>query len=138
MTSLIFPKQIDQIYPTYSKIKRQIDQMECIPSWEEILEYEYVRQSGKFNMFERDNIQRYAYDSGLYHLVNWIQRCKEFKRSYIELYGPAMKHYSELYGRREKWISGDMKKKLQLKELQSQQSDLQRKLQEIESKLSQF
>lgn len=135
MTSQVFPKQTDQIYPTYSKIKYQIDELKCFPTWEEFLEYECVRCSGKFNMFERDNIQRYAYDVGLYNLVNWIQRCKELGHSYTKMYDPALKHYSAIHGPRERWITSDLEKKLFVRELEAQRSELEHKLQSVLSKL---
>lgn len=125
----------DQVFPTYSKIKNQIDELECFPTWEEILEFEYVRRSGKYNMFEFHNVQRYAYDSGLYNVVNWLQRCKDKKQSYTRLYDIALVHYIKLHGQRDKWISVDFEKNALVQELEAQQSQFQQKLQSIQEKL---
>ena len=45
-----------------------------------------IRDSGKTNMFDTNMVQRLAYDSGHYELVNYIE---EYKREYIHfiMYG---------------------------------------------------
>lgn len=134
MTNQVFPKPSDQIYPTYSKIKRQINQVECLPTWEEILEYEHVRQEGKYNMFEAGNVMRYAFDSGLYNLVNWLQRCKELKQSYTHLYTVALGHYETLYGSRDTWVTNKSSKKIKLTLLENEERRLQDELNVIRMK----
>lgn len=74
------PSRSDPDYEMYEKVSKWNREMECIPSWSEMLEYEYVRLRGEINMVSGD-LQRYAFDHCLYHLVNWIQRCRENKIS---------------------------------------------------------
>ena len=50
----------------------------CIPTWEEILEVEYVRDRGEINMLT-GGLLTYCHNRGLTNAVAWLERCKEAK-----------------------------------------------------------
>lgn len=93
------------------EVRRWDAEMKCLPTKEEIFEFEIVRSEGKYNMFERDNVQRYAFETGLYHLVNWIERCKEHRISHLSMFNKAFAAAEKDYGPRATWITPEMRKK---------------------------
>jgi len=50
-----------------------------------IAQYEAVRRLGQTNMFDKNMVQRIAYENGFYELVNAIE----------DNYGSILSHYSE-------------------------------------------
>lgn len=92
------------------EVRRWDAEMKCLPTKEEIFEFEIVRSEGKYNMFERDNVQRYAFETGLYHLVTWIERCKEHRLGYLSMFNKAVAAAEKEYGPRSTWITPDLRK----------------------------
>jgi hypothetical protein len=107
----------DPEFGVYAEVVKWNNTILCLPTWEEILEYEYVRQRGEINMLTED-VQRYAFDHGLYALVTWWQRCKEARISPWKMYEAGIVQYEAENGSRESWITDEMRENVLLRELE--------------------
>lgn len=59
-----------------------IFEIECCPSEEELSGYEYVRESGEFNMItEMQKVVDMFYKIGAYSTIKWLQKCKKLEVS---------------------------------------------------------
>lgn len=108
--------------------------MSSVPSWKQILEFEYIRQTGKLNMIT-DNVQRWAYDNGLYNVVNWYELCRENKTSPLKMYGTVITSFEEKMGPRSTWITSDVKARYNKISVQSEIQKLTMRLQELKDNL---
>jgi phosphopentomutase len=117
----------DPEYDTYKNIAQWNNTMECVPDWDEILEYEYVRQRGEINMIT-ENVQRYAYDRGLYACVTWLQRCKDAHVGHWKIYAPSIKMHEKEHGPARTWITDDIKEEFLSRELDTKEFELQQQL----------
>ena len=84
-----------------------------------------------------DNVQRWAFDRGLYHAVVWFEKCKDARLSCSKLYGMAMTLYEKDHGPRDKWITDEFHEKFVGKELELRERELERQLDEIRRRRSQ-
>ena len=119
----------------YVKAKKWDALYKCIPTWQEMLEFEYVRQRGEINMLD-GGLQRYAYDRGLYSMVTWLERCKENHVPFIKTYDLGVSTHSPEHGPRESWITKAVGEKFIALELTNMESELRRKLEEIQRQKS--
>lgn len=119
----------------YEKMKSLIDNVNCLPDWETMIEYEFIRQEGKFNMFSfcSNEVQRHAFDNGLYHFVTWVEQIRESRATNIISYlGKAYEYYESKYGPRENWITKDFKQKVKQTFKENKCRQLKLELQRLE------
>lgn len=130
-------KSLPKDHPCHSVFEDIADwhnTMECVPAWEEILEIEYVRQRGELNMFSGE-LQRYCFDRGLYAAVNWIQRCKDAGVQYrFKLYTAAIDMFEKEHGKRETWITNDVKAEFLERELSEKERVMKIEIAELRAK----
>jgi len=125
----------DPCHGVFSEVKNWLDHIDAAPSFEEIREVEYVRQSGEINMITAGrNLQRHCFDRGLYHAVCWLERCKENKTYWGTLYSETVKQFEEAHGPRDKWITKEFKHKVDRNALEIEERNLKIKLQELKNK----
>jgi hypothetical protein len=122
----------DPCYEAYQKMKKLIDNVNSLPDWETMIEYEYVRQTGDINMLGFDRLQRYAFDRSLYNLVTWLQECKEMNIAYISNLGIAYEYYESKHGPSEKWITKEFKLKVKQNELNAKEQELLRAIKKLQ------
>lgn len=120
----------DSYYEIHNKMKTLINDVDCLPDWETMVEYEFIRQEGKFNMFSfcSNQVQRHAFDCGLYHFVTWVEQIRKSRSTNIISYlGKAYAYYESNYGPRENWITKDFRHKVKqtLKENKCRQLKLE-------------
>jgi hypothetical protein len=126
----------DPDHTMYLKAKRWDDRMRCMPTWDEILEYEYVRQRGEINMLY--GLSRYAFDRGLYALFEWIGRCSDHDMSLWDIYGDGLALHEKEHGPRASWVTGLIKVKFLEREFSLKRDDLDRQQRELEMQISQL
>jgi len=118
----------------FEEVAKWNNTIESLPEWEEVLEFEYIRQKGEINMLGFHTVQRWAYDRGLYNAVTWMQRCKDAGISYTQLYSQAVDYHEKEHGPRGTWITKEIKAKFSKQELDIKEEDLERQLRELRSK----
>lgn len=74
----------------------------CFPSWEEILEVEYVKRQGEINMFT-DDVVKYCQQKGLKNAVAWYRRLSQTQTCPSAVFGLAVEHYSREHGLIDTW-----------------------------------
>jgi hypothetical protein len=102
---MVVPKQ-DEFELMHNRAKL----FECLPEFEELREFEYIRQSGKFNMLtEFHQVIEEAKRLGLYNALIWIGRCQENKFSWPVAYSAAIADFEKKHGPRSQWIDDEFK-----------------------------
>ena len=117
----------------YEDVLKWNDTMECVPTWEELLEVEYIRQRGELNMIT-ENVTQYAFDHGLYNAVCWYERCREHHMHPAKLYEQAIKMHEKDHGPIDSWITEDVRMGYEELELETKGDELRRQLRELERK----
>ena len=88
-------------------VKRQIEEWDknirCLPTFEEIRDVEYIRQSGKLNMVT-DDVAAALAKNRLKDGLNWIVRCRQFDISWFYLYSQSISYMETIHGDRENWF----------------------------------
>lgn len=107
--------------------------MECLPTFEEFRELEYLRQTGKFNMYT-DDIVRGAFDHGLYEATSWLIRCREGHISWIKVAQLAEPDLEKEHGPREEWITSEIRQELEERALVAEESRLRSKMEELRAR----
>ena len=126
-------KSGDPEYGVFTEVVKWNNTMECIPSWAEFLECEYIRERGEINMIT-ESVQRYAYDRGLYNVVIWFQRCKDARISPWTLYDAALNLYEKKYGPRAMWITDEISDEFELIELELKEQQVRRQLDDVQAR----
>lgn len=127
-------EQSDPSRKVFESVAQWNNTVTCLPTWHELIEFEYIRQRGELNMLGTTSVQRYAYDRGLYHCVNWLQRCIEAKISVTQLYSQGVSHYEKTHGDRETWITAKLKTAWLKNEHNMREDELKRQLRELKKK----
>lgn len=125
----------DSYDEVHNKMKTLINNVDCLPDWETMVEYEYIRQEGKFNMFSfaSDVVQRHAFDCGLYHYVTWVEQVKESKGvNILPTLGKAYSYYESNHGPRENWITNDFRQKVKQSFKENKRRQLKEELRRLE------
>jgi len=128
-------KDGDKYHKSFNSVVEWHNFWICFPSWEEIFEYEYVRQSGQFNMFDKAIICEWAIINDFVHLPSWFARLDQTRCSVINYYSIAMGFYEKTKGPSYKWFPLEVKKSLELKMLKAKKSRLTASLNEINRQL---
>ena len=76
----------------------QLFEIEFSPTREELLGYEYVRQSGKFNMLtEAALVMNMLHVIGAFKTLNWLARCSKSGISYFDALNIAYKFHEDIH-----------------------------------------
>ncbi len=121
----------DPDFGVFTKVASWHMLIESLPTWDEMIEIEYVRQKGDVNMF--GDWQRYAFEKGLYKAVIWIQRCNDNKIPKPQCYDVAMRNFEKEHGPRDTWITKDMKRAFLLQARLAEKRKLERELAALEN-----
>jgi hypothetical protein len=84
-------------------IKWHLDTM-SLPSWDELLEMEYVRVHGNINMFT-DDVIFHCRERGLMHAVAWYERLRQIYALPSRVFGIAVKYYESERGSQDTWLT---------------------------------
>ncbi len=114
----------------FEEVAKWNNTIECLPTWDELLEVEYVRQRGELNMFSGE-LQRYCFDRGLYNAVEWYERCKSARIHPFQLYSQAIEHYEKDRGPRDKWITENVRISYQERELDLKEAELTKQMRDL-------
>ncbi len=81
----------------------------CLPTWEEILEIEYVRSRGQINMASR-KLETYCWNKALIHAAAWIQRCKKARIFWGHYYNSSViEKFEDEHGPKDTWITNEIR-----------------------------
>lgn len=83
----------------------------CFPTWEELLELEYVRRFGDINMFT-DEVTLFCQTRGLNNAAAWLKRLKSASVMPTQVFKAAVNHYEKTQGRVESWFTEDVLRSL--------------------------
>ena len=79
----------------------------CIPTWEEVLEIEYLRRFGEINMFTDDVVQT-CRNLGLVNGQAWFSRLKLMKVQPTNVFNIAVKFYEQQRGSLDEWLTREV------------------------------
>lgn len=82
----------------------------CTPTWEELLEVEYVRRYGNINMFTGD-VEEKCRQLGLNNAIAWFQRIKRYSAQASTVFSKAVKAYERDHGTQDSWLTKDVIKR---------------------------
>jgi hypothetical protein len=122
--------------PHHDELKLRHLHMECMPSFDALRQYEWVRSSGKFNMITEG---RAAADEmmklGFFDALEWIIRCQEEQVFFGTVYSTGMDHWKkEIPGN---WFDKEFLQGIQLskkRDLKDQMRKLEAEMADLESK----
>ncbi len=77
------------------------------PTWDELLEVEYVRVHGNINMFT-DDVLGFCRERGLLHAVEWYERLHQARALPTRIFGIAVEHYQYERGAQDTWLPEDV------------------------------
>jgi hypothetical protein len=117
---------------TESKIRAWDARMRAAPSFEAVRDVEFVRRSGRINMLT-GGLQRELYDRGRFAGVEWLERCKENKTTWISYWDSAVASYESLHGPRDTWFPNELLDSWKTSEIDDEESKLLARLAEIKS-----
>lgn len=83
----------------------------CFPTWEELLELEYVRRFGDINMFT-DDITIFCDTRGLTNAASWLRRLKSAGVMPTQVFKAAIVHYEKTMGPNDLWFSENVLRSL--------------------------
>lgn len=87
---------------------RQWDRMMLSqPTFEELRDVEFVRQSGAINMIT-DNLVGELRRRGRHAGADWVMRCKANRTSWVQLYSPAISFYTKSHGPPAGWFPKEL------------------------------
>ena len=109
----------------------------CIPTFEEIRDIEYIRQSGEINMIT-DNLLGALKKKGLQSGWNWVYRCYKLHSSWATHYCKHLHYMEEKHGSRVDWCKGDYKFAVERNEIMIEKQALQYRLAELEARSSKY
>ena len=109
----------------------------CIPTFEEIRDVEYVRQSGEINMIT-DDLLGTLKKKGLQSGWNWVHRCYKLHSSWATHYSKHLRYMEEHHGNRVDWCKGDYKFAVERDEIMIEKKQLQYRLAELEARSAKF
>ena len=122
--------------PEYEVRRQAIEwnnSMECIPTWDEILEVEYVRQRGEINMIT-DDVIGYCASRGLFNAVGWLWRCKEAHLFWGRIYDQVMPSFEKERGPRDGWVTDNVRDEFLELEYKSEEIELEQKRKDLAQK----
>ena len=122
-------------------IKKSIEDWDknvrCIPTFEEIRDVEYIRQSGEINMIA-DDLLGALKKKGLQSGWNWVHRCYKLHSSWTTHYSKHLRYMEEHHGNRVDWCKGDYKFTVKRNEIMIEKEQLQYRLAELEAQSANY
>jgi hypothetical protein len=79
----------------------------CFPSWNELLELEYVRRYGDINMFT-DDVIMFCETRGLSNAAAWLKRLKATGVMPTHVFKISVAHYEKSQGPIDSWLTEDL------------------------------
>ena len=107
--------------------------MECILTWEEMLEIEYFRELGICNMFSAE-VPALLTKMGLFAAAAWHSRCKLGQQRHHVIYHESVKMYEKTRGPIASWITADVADQFHQRALAIEEDELQRALLSVRAK----
>ena len=99
----------------------------ALPTWEEMLQVEYVRQRGEINMIT-DNVYQYCSQNGLSLAMAWYRKCSENKKTPMLMYSIALQHFEKLHGPRGTWLTPQIRNRFDLLSVSLQEKALKEQM----------
>lgn len=78
------------------------------PTWQEVLEFEYLRRFGNINMFIVGDVIAACVKHGLLDALHWFERTKSVKAIPSSIFGLAVKHYQTHHGSQDTWLTSEI------------------------------
>lgn len=97
-----------------AKIIKNNKKLMSIPTWDELLEIEYVRRFYCVNMFVYSDVIDLCQKLKLHNALEWMHRLKENHVSLTNVFDMSVKHYVK-NGPIDKWLTDDIVSKLKEK-----------------------
>lgn len=127
--------------PDWSKENPDMDELElrhkhmlCMPSFDAIRQYEWIRQGGQFNMLtEARKVVDEMKKLDFYDAIYWLLTCQEEKVFFGSVYSTGLDHWKK--ERPGNWFDADFLRTIKLskkKELKDQLKKLQEEIDELE------
>lgn len=129
---MISPEEVE------GQLREQVAMWGCIPTFEEIRDVEYVRQSGRTNMFDYNVVMRIMFDSGLYAGVRWLDKCHAECIPWFKLYDQVIHVFERDHGPKEEWFNEGYYAKVELNELEKMEQDRLIELEKIRARRKQL
>lgn len=107
--------------------------MKAVPTWNEIREVEYVRQSGVINMAMGDLVNELL-KNGFFQGASWIQRCKDNHQFWGNIYSQVVGSFEKDHGPRDSWITNEFKDAAEEKQIIIEEMLLQRKIDALKAR----
>lgn len=128
----IWPKKGDPDYEMYVKVKAWDTEMKCLPTWIEILELEYLRQTGKTNMYDINKVCALTHELGLTSAFAWVHRCIAANYPLHSAYNKGLSLHEPERGNRYEWITRSIKARFVEREYELREAQLRLQLSMIE------
>lgn len=128
--------------PDWENANRDHDELElrhkhmlCMPSFEALRQYEWVRANGKYNMItEGSKVIDEMMTYGFFDALAWLQQCQEEKVFFGMVYSTGMKHFrKEVPGN---WFDKEFLQGIhqsKKRDLRDQMRKLEAEIQELEN-----
>lgn len=104
------PKPGDPEYEVFKDVVAWSNGIVCIPDRNELLELEYVRQSGKINMFS-GQLAKYCMNVGMFAAADWLSRCKTSSTNPFRIWEHARHELEKELGPNHMWITDELRSK---------------------------
>lgn len=107
MVILSLVQRSNPIFDLENDVKQWHVDITCWPSWEAILEIEYVRKFCNINMFT-DDVQSICSKLKLYNGAEWYSRLKMAGVLPSQIFGVAVRFYERAHGSQDSWLASEM------------------------------
>jgi hypothetical protein len=118
-------------------IEKEVDlwdrRIKSLPTFEELRDVEFIRQSGRINMI-LDDLRKELYDRKRYDGCMWIERCRANRIPWISIWAEAMAHYQKVHGDPRTWFTKELLDNWEEFEILEEERALKRRLEELRSK----
>lgn len=119
--------------PDHDELELRHKHMLCMPSFEALRQYEWIRLSGKFNMLtEGRKVVEEMKKLGFFDALAWLLLCQEEKVFFGTVYSTGMEHFrKENPGN---WFDADFLKDIQ----RSKKRDLKEQLRQLQAEIDEL
>lgn len=80
------------------------EDMSSLPTWDELIEVEFLRKYANINMFT-DDVASYARQIGFTGAASWWERCFRLNKHPSTVWAEAVDRYQKLHGSQNTWIT---------------------------------
>lgn len=106
----------------------------CIPTFEALRQFEYLRSLGTHNMLT-DDITRASYDLGLFEAALWLNECREQRQSWQTMFRKTEPQYEVEHGKRSTWLTPEVLESYARTTAQHELFEAERKMQELSANM---